>query len=150
MKTEIKSIKIEKECEISGFIETTREQKTMLFIILRDRSGKIQITIEKTKMPELSTKLATLLKDSVLRVKGKAVSAPTVSLGGLEFIPSSIEIESEKYKNPRNLCSGSVRQLNNRITKDRHVRFVAFALISNVEAYETRQKEMAFLSGLGF
>ena len=37
MKTEIKSIKLEEECEISGFIETTREQKTMLFIVLRDR-----------------------------------------------------------------------------------------------------------------
>ena len=33
MKTEIKSIKLEEECEISGFIETTREQKTMLFVV---------------------------------------------------------------------------------------------------------------------
>ena len=50
MKTEIKSIELEKECEISGFIETTREQKTMLFIVLRDRSGKIQVAIEKAKI----------------------------------------------------------------------------------------------------
>ena len=100
MKTEIKSIELEKECEISGFVETTREQKTMLFIVLRDRSGKIQIAIEKAKMPEVAAKVASLLKDSVIRVKGHAVSAPNVTLGGIEFVPSEIEIESEAQNLP--------------------------------------------------
>lgn len=100
MKTEIKSIKLEEKCEISGFIETTREQKTMLFIVLRDRSGKIQVAIEKAKMPEVAEKVASLQKDSVIRVAGKAVSAPSVTLGGIEFVPESIEIESESLSLP--------------------------------------------------
>ncbi len=94
MKTEIKSIKLEQECEISGFIETTREQKTMLFVVLRDRSGKIQVAIEKAKVPEVAAKVASLLSGSVIRIKGRAVSAPNVTLGGIEFVPSEIEIES--------------------------------------------------------
>ena len=81
-----------------------------------------------------------------LVLRGEAL----ITYEDFEKINASIEIESEKYKNPRNLCSGSVRQLNNRITKERHVRFVAFALISNISELDTRQKEMAFLSGLGF
>lgn len=100
MKTQIKDIKIETECEISGFIETIRQQKTMLFIVLRDRSSKIQIAIEKAKMPELSEELAKLQKDSVIRVKGKAISAPSVTLGGIEFVPETIEIESESSALP--------------------------------------------------
>lgn len=100
MKTKIKSIELEKECEISGFIETTREQKTMLFIVLRDRSGKIQVAIEKKKMPEMAEKVAALLKDSIVRVKGHAVSAPNVTLGGIEFVPTEIEIESEAENLP--------------------------------------------------
>lgn len=81
-----------------------------------------------------------------LVLRGEAL----ITYKDFEMINASIENESEKYKNPRNLCSGSVRQLNNRITKDRHVRFVAFALISNLEELSTRKEEMAFLSQLGF
>ena len=106
MKTEIKSITLEQECEISGFIETTREQKTMLFIVLADRSGKIQVAIEKEKMPELAEKLASLQTGSVVRFKGKAISAPSVTLGGIEFVPSSAEIESESERQPIDEGSG--------------------------------------------
>ena len=81
-----------------------------------------------------------------LVLRGEAL----ITYEDFEKINAAIEIESEKYKNPRNLCSGSVRQLNNRITKERHVRFVAFALISNISSLETRLKEMNFLSQLGF
>ena len=74
------SRKLEKECEISGFIDTTREQKTMLFIVLRDRSGKIQVAIEKKKMPEVAEKVASLLKDSVVRVKGAAIFTTNIGV----------------------------------------------------------------------
>lgn len=95
MKTKIKDIVLETPCEISGWIETIREQKTMLFLLLRDKSGQIQVTIDKNKMPELSSQIAKLLKDSVLRVQGIAVKAEFVRPGGIEFLPNSIEIESE-------------------------------------------------------
>ena len=62
--------------------------------------------------------------DLVLR--GEAV----ISYTDFEKINSEIEDVDAKYKNPRNLCSGSVRQLNNEITAKRSVRFYAFSLVS--------------------
>ena len=57
-----------------------------------------------------------------------------------------------KYKNPRNLCSGSVRQLNNKITAERGVRFYAFSLVEaeGVSFDNSHEKEFLFLQGLGF
>lgn len=83
-----------------------------------------------------------------LVVRGEAV----ITYKDFEMINAQIEHESEKYKNPRNLCSGSVRQLNNRITKDRHVRFVAFSLVSaeNVDFHNSRKEQFDWLTSLGF
>ena len=57
-----------------------------------------------------------------------------------------------KYKNPRNLCSGSVRQLNNQITAERNVRFYAFALVSaqDVDMHNSRAYQMEWLKSQGF
>ena len=57
-----------------------------------------------------------------------------------------------KYKNPRNLCSGSVRQLNNEITAKRHVHFYAFSLVKadGVDFENSRQKQMEWLKDQGF
>ena len=57
-----------------------------------------------------------------------------------------------RYKNPRNLCSGSVRQLNNEITAARNVRFYAFSLVEagDTDFANSRQKQMEFLTGQGF
>ncbi len=57
-----------------------------------------------------------------------------------------------KYKNPRNLCSGSVRQLNNEITAKRNVNFFAFALVSadGVDFHNSRKEQFDWLSGQGF
>ena len=69
-----------------------------------------------------------------------------------------IKAEAEEYKNPRNLCSGSVRQLNNEITAKRHVRFYAFGLVSAEETgtgvlpdfSNSRESELRFLKEQGF
>ena len=57
-----------------------------------------------------------------------------------------------QFKNPRNLCSGSVRQLNNQITAERHVRFFAFSLVEaeGVDFMNSRKEQMEFLRGQGF
>ena len=59
--------------------------------------------------------------------------------------------DEEKYKNPRNLCSGTVRQLNSEICARRHVNFLAFTLVE-AEGYEpvTRQESLDFLQTQGF
>lgn len=84
-------------------------------------------------------------KDSLV-VRGEAI----ITYDDFQRINDSIVLESEKYKNPRNLCSGSVRQLNNRITKERNVRFVAFQLVDLEENYQSRHQQFEFLESLGF
>mgnify|MGYP000119763316 CR=1 FL=1 len=61
-----------------------------------------------------------------LVLRGEAI----ITYSDFERINESIEDVDAKYKNPRNLCSGSVRQLNNEITARRNVRFYAFTLVS--------------------
>lgn len=61
-----------------------------------------------------------------LVIRGEAV----ITYKDFEEINESIPEADAKYKNPRNLCAGSVRQLNSRITASRHVRFYAFSLVS--------------------
>ena len=60
--------------------------------------------------------------------------------------------EEEKYKNPRNLCAGSVRQLNSEITAKRKVHFYAFALIEaeGVDMHNSKECQSQWLSGQGF
>lgn len=67
------------------------------------------------------------------------------------MINRNIADESSKYKNPRNLCSGSVRQLNNQITAQRRVRFFAFSLVSaEGETFGTRHEQFEWLEKRGF
>ncbi len=109
MKTEISSIKLMEHCEISGFIETIREQKTMLFVIIRDRSGKIQVAISKENQPQIYDEVKPLLTDSVVRFSGKAIEAESVTLGGIEFIPETVVVESVADNLP--IDSGSAQEL---------------------------------------
>lgn len=85
-------------------------------------------------------------EDLVLR--GEAV----ISYSDFERINKSIENVEAKYKNPRNLCSGSVRQLNNRVTAERNVYFIAFALVKaeGVNFQNSRITQMEWLKQQGF
>lgn len=83
-----------------------------------------------------------------LVVRGEAV----ITYRDFEEINSRIEDIDARYKNPRNLCSGSVRQLNNRITAERNVRFFAYALVQAQEAdfQNSRENQFVFLKEQGF
>lgn len=83
-----------------------------------------------------------------LVLRGEAV----ITYSDFNRINEEIEDESLKYKNPRNLCSGSVRQLNNQITAQRNVNFFAFALVSaeDVDFHNSRKYQYEWLSEQGF
>ncbi len=83
-----------------------------------------------------------------LVLRGEAV----IKYSDFEKINASIGNADAKYKNPRNLCSGSVRQLNNRITAERNVNFFAFSLVeaAGVDFAGSRQKQMMWLRDQGF
>lgn len=83
-----------------------------------------------------------------LILRGEAV----IKYSDFNEINSHIEDVDARYKNPRNLCSGSVRQLNNEVTKKRNVHFFAFTLVSaeNVDFGNSRINQMEWMRNLGF
>lgn len=83
-----------------------------------------------------------------LVLRGEAV----ITYSDFERINEEIPEAEAKYKNPRNLCSGSVRQLNNEITAKRNVRFFAFALVraDGVDFSNSREAQFSFLEKQGF
>ena len=87
-------------------------------------------------------------KDELI-IRGEAV----IKYSDFEKINAEIDDSDSKYKNPRNLCSGSVRQLNNKITAQRNVNFYPFELVrtaDNEKAGETIEEQFEFLDKLGF
>ena len=94
-------------------------------------------------------------EESVI-VRGEAV----ISYDDFEEINKSIGDADAKYKNPRNLCSGTVRQLNNEITAQRHVKFYAFSLAegggmqnaggAGSEPFEFRIQQLQWMAAQGF
>ena len=91
--SDIKS-KIGEAVKVQGFVENFRNSKAMAFIVLKDITGKIQVTVEKEKSPELCDKLDILTGDSVITVIGKAIENEYVKMGGVEIIPDDLILES--------------------------------------------------------
>lgn len=93
---------IGKEITYSGFVDTVRDKKWVQFLILRDSTGKVQATIEKSeeKNAEMVNLVSSLTKDSVIKVIGKVVENEAVKLGGIEIIPNSIEVLSTALELP--------------------------------------------------
>jgi len=83
-----------KPLKVQGFVENFRNSRSMAFIVLKDITGKLQITIEKEKHPELCEVIDLITGDSVLTVEGTVFENDYVKMGGLEMIPDKITIES--------------------------------------------------------
>lgn len=83
-----------------------------------------------------------------LILRGEAI----ITYSEFEKINAQISEADSKYKNPRNLCSGSVRQLNNQITKERNVQFFAFSLVQAQGGIHTnsRHHQLDWLKSQGF
>ena len=80
--------------EFQGFIENLRDKKNMQFVVIRDLSGKIQITVIKSERPEIAEIFSHATLESTVKVTGIAVQNEYVKLGGMEVIPDSVEITS--------------------------------------------------------
>ena len=85
---------LNEEILVQGFVENFRNASSMAFIVLKDITGKLQITIEKAVLPELAETVAPLTGDSVISVIGTVYESEYVKLNGLEMIPKEIKIES--------------------------------------------------------
>ncbi|MBE5867547.1 MAG: NAD-dependent DNA ligase LigA [Lachnospiraceae bacterium] len=129
-----------------------------LTIVLTYREGRLEkaVTRGNGEVGEVITGNARTFKNLPLTIpyqgelvlRGEAV----ITYQDFEEINGKIQDEDAKYKNPRNLCSGSVRQLNSEITARRNVRFYAFSLVSgqDKEFDNSRQAQMRFLGEQGF
>ena len=87
---------LDKEITFSGFVDSIRDKKWVMFVILKDSTGKVQMTIEKSeeKNAKLLEIMANITVDSTVKVKGKLVMNEKVKLGQMEIIPEVIEITS--------------------------------------------------------
>lgn len=96
----IKDLKLDEQNTLAGFVENIRNKKTMCFIVLRDVSGKLQLTIEKEKHPEMEEDLNKITIDSVIKVTGMVLKSEYVKLNGMEMYPDTLEILSIAAPNP--------------------------------------------------
>lgn len=80
--------------EIQGWIENLRDKKNMQFIVIRDLSGKVQVTVIKAEKPEIAEIFSKATLESTVKIVGEAVANEFVKLGGMEIIPESVEITS--------------------------------------------------------
>lgn len=129
-----------------------------LTIVLTYRDGALfkAVTRGNGEIGEVVTNNARVFKNIPLKIpyqgelilRGEAV----IRYDDFKRINEEIEDVDAKYKNPRNLCSGSVRQLNNEITAKRNVRFYAFSLVraDGVDFENSRRRQMEWLKEQGF
>ena len=95
---------LNEEIEIHGFVDNIRNLQYVAFVIIKDNTGKVQVTIEKEdeSMKELVEIVNNLTTDSTVVIKGKLLDSPKVKLNGMEIIPSSIEVTSKAAELPFN------------------------------------------------
>ena len=121
-------------------------------------NGQLQkaVTRGNGEVGEIITNNARVFKNVPVTIpfKGKLVlrGEAIITYSDFERINEQIPEADAKYKNPRNLCSGSVRQLNNEITAQRNVHFFAFTLVSaqDVDFDNSRQRQFEWLKDQGF
>ena len=80
--------------KIQGFVENLRNKRTMAFLVIRDHSGRLQVTIEKEKHPDLAAIVDQLTVESVVTCVGPVVENEYVKMGGKEMLPEEMEILS--------------------------------------------------------
>lgn len=80
--------------EFQGWIENLRDKKNMQFVVIRDLSGKVQVTVIKAEKPEIAEIFSKATLESTVKIKGEAVANDFVKLGGIEIIPDEVELTS--------------------------------------------------------
>ena len=158
-------LSLDKTKEVSKLKEFLGNQKAFvswkldgLTIVLTYKDGQLEkaVTRGNGEVGEVITNNARTFKNLPLRIayQGELILRGEAIIGYSDFQKINEEIEDvdAKYKNPRNLCSGSVRQLNNEITAKRNVKFFAFSLVKaeDVDFQNSRIRQLDWLREQGF
>ncbi|HIU74553.1 MAG TPA: NAD-dependent DNA ligase LigA [Candidatus Pelethocola excrementipullorum] len=162
---ETSMLSLDKTKDVEGLRSFIGDQKTLLSwkmdgltVVLTYRDGRLfkAVTRGNGVIGEVVTNNARVFQNLPLQIpyKGELVlrGEAIITYSDFEKINAEIEDVDAKYKNPRNLCSGSVRQLNNEITARRHVQFYAFSLVraEGVGFDNSRLCQMNWLKEQGF
>lgn len=159
-------LSLDKTKDVQALKEWIGDKKALLswkmdgltVILEYDAEGKLAkaVTRGNGEIGEVITNNARVFKNVPLSIahKGGLVLRGEAVITYSDFYKINEEIEDvdAKYKNPRNLCSGSVRQLNNEITAKRNVNFFAFTLVKaeGVDFENSHEKQMLWLKSQGF
>ena len=158
-------LSLDKTKDIPTLQEFIKGQKTILSwkmdgltIVLTYRGGELfkGVTRGNGEVGEVITPNVKVFKNLPLKIpytgelilRGEAI----ITYEDFKRINEAIDSEADRYKNPRNLCSGSVRQLNSEVTAARSVRFYAFSLVKaeGVDFKNSRNEQFNWLEGQGF
>ena len=158
-------LSLDKTKEVNVLADFAGDKKSLLSwkldgltVVLTYEQGKLfkAVTRGNGEIGEVITNNAKTFKNIPLSIpyEGRLVlrGEAIIKYSDFEKINREIEDAQAKYKNPRNLCSGSVRQLNSEITAKRNVNFIAFALISaeNVDFKNSIEQQYLWLEQQGF
>lgn len=129
-----------------------------LTVVLKYENGELAKAVTRGNgvIGEVITNNAKTFKNIPLKIEHKGVvtlrGEAVIRYSDFDKINAQIENPDEKYKNPRNLCSGSVRQLNNEITSKRNVNFFAFSLVraEGVDFKNSVENQFLWLEKQGF
>lgn len=80
---------VDQKTKIQGFVETIRDQKAILFLMIKDHTGLVQVVCDKSKLPDLTVTIG-----SAVTVTGTVLKVPQVKTGGIEIQAETIVIES--------------------------------------------------------
>lgn len=104
----------EGKVKFAGIVETVRDKKSMQFVVLKDFSGKIQVTVDKTAHPEVGEIFAHLLTGATVVVEGELVKSEYVKMGGQEVLATKAEITSVAEVSPIGPESGIDQRIDYR------------------------------------
>ena len=133
-----------KEVTVSGFVDSVRNLQWVQFIVLRDETGKVQITIEKSeeKNAELVKIVDELTVESTIKVTGTLMEAPKVKLNGMEIIPSEIIVTSRNEGElPFNYKDISTVNLDTRLDN----RYIDLRSEKNVMMYQVQSDFIRYM-----
>lgn len=158
-------LSLDKTKDVESLREFIGAQKVLLSwkldgltIVLTYRDGRLSKAVTRGNgvVGEVITNNAKVFKNIPLQIahKGELIlrGEAIITYSDFEKINEQIEDVDARYKNPRNLCSGSVRQLNNEITAKRNVQFYAFSLVraEGVDFDNSTRKQFEWLAAQGF
>lgn len=103
------------EVRVGGWVDTVRDQKRMKFVLVRDNTGLVQITVDSQEREDLGKLVSELTPESVLIVRGKVLENKIVKLGGLEIKPEEIKVEAISDPNLPIAAKGKLPGLQNRL-----------------------------------